>query len=300
MALKTRTEMLDIKDTVQLTATFRNETGAPTDLDSFPQITIIQPSGLVSVGPTSAGIMQVSTGRYQFNYEIGFSPGSFGVWIDNWVGYLNGFRIEASFNFVVAHTDLPALNTDGYYHLGDDPGFDYSQCEIFNINKLLKTFRARLNSRGKSKSKDAFGNTIYVDCDVFSTDMLVTLLANSITLFNEIPHFTFFTFADTAFIDQFHDVLVEGAVIWALGSQALIERGREQVISDNGISFTPPTISELLNTQATTLLTFHMEKLKFIKNSFKPFPLGMGSFSILGGINPQVRRLRHLRQRQLL
>lgn len=299
MATRTRTELIDVKDTVQLTVTFRDQNGTPADLDAFPQVTITQPSGLVSVGPTSSGVSRLSTGKYQFDYTIGFT-GPYGVWIDNWVGYLNGFRIEASFNFVVIHTDLPALNTDGYYHLGDDPGFNYTQVEIFNINKLLKTLRQRLNAVGKSKSTDVHGNITYVDCGVFSAEMLIVFLANSITLFNEIPHFTFFTFADTSFIDQFHDVLVEGAVLMGLSSQALLERGAEYSISDNGISFTPPTMSELLNTQYGTLLTHNYEKVKFIKNSFKPHPMGLGSFSMSGSNNPSFRRLRLLRQRQII
>jgi len=254
---------------------------------------------LVSVGPTSSGVSRLSAGKYQFDYTIGFT-GPYGVWIDNWVGYLNGFRIEASFNFVVIHTDLPALNTDGYFHLGDDPGFNFTQVEIYNINKLIKTLRSRLNAVGKSKSTDGYGNIIYVDCSVFSTEMLVTFLANSITLFNEIPHFTFFTFADTAFIDQFHDVLVEGAALMALSSQSLLERGAEYSISDNGISFTPPTMSELLNSQYGTLLAHNYDKVKFIKNSFKPHPMGLGSFSMTGSNNPSFRRLRLLRQRQII
>jgi len=298
MALRTRTELIEPKDVVQLTAVFKDQNGTPTNLDSYPNITIIQPSGLISTGPTSSGVMQISTGKYQFDYEIGFT-GPYGVWSDVWEGYLNGYRLEATFNFVVAHTDLPGINTDGYWHLGDDPGFNFTQVEIFNINKLLKTLKARLTASGKSKSKDAYGNIIYVDCSVFSIEVLVTFLANSLTLFNEIPHITFFTFADTSFVDQFHDVIVEGAALMALGSQALIERGAEYSISDNGINFTPPAMSELLNTQYSALLTHNYEKVKFIKNSFKPHPMGLGSFSMTGSQNPAFRRLRLLRQRQI-
>lgn len=298
MTLRTRREFISPKDTVQLTATFKGTDGLPIDTDSFPQITIVTPDGLVSVGPTSAGMMRLGVGHYQFNYDIGFT-GPLGVWSDVWVGLVQGFRVEATFDFVVVLSDQPALNTDGYYHLGDDVGFDYSQLEIFNINKLLKTLRARLNSRGKTKSKDAFGNVIYVDCDIYTVDTMVALLANSITIFNEIPHWTMFTFADTQFLDQFHEILVEGAVLWALASQALIERGREAVITDNGISFTPPTVSELLNTQWSTALTAYNDRLKFIKNSFKPHPLGLGRFSMLNSPNPQIRNLRLLRARQI-
>jgi hypothetical protein len=299
MATRTRTELIDAKDTVQLTATFKDQFGMPADLDSFPSITITQPTGLVSVGPTSAGISKIGVGKYEYDYTIGFT-GPYGNWSDNWVGYINGNRVEASFQFTVLHTDIPALNTDGYYHLGDDPGFNYSQIEIFNINKLMKTLKARLNASGKTKSKDSYGNIIYVDCSIFSVEMMTIFLANAISEFNEIPHITFFTFSDTTFIDQFHNVLVEAATLMALASQALLERGAEYSISDNGISFTPPTMSELLNTQYSTLLTAHNEKVKFIKNSFKPHPMGLGSFSMSGANSPQFRNLRLLRQRQII
>lgn len=299
MTLRTRTEFIQPKDVVQLTATFKDQSGNPIDADSFPQITIVAPSGLVSVGPTSAGVSKLSTGKYQFDYEIGFSPGAYGVWSDIWRATINGFTVEATFNFVVHMTETPQLNTDGYWHLGDDIGYNFSQTEIFNINKLIKTLRARLNSRGKAKAKDAAGNVIYVDCDIFSVDTLVAFLANSITLFNEIPHFTFFTFEDTQFLNQFHDVIVEGAVIWALASHSLISRGSEYNISDQGVNFTPPSVSELENTQFSTLLTLHNEKVKFIKNSFKPNPMGLGSFNMLAG-SPAFRKLRHLRQKQII
>lgn len=299
MAIRTRTEFIEPKDTVSLTATFRNEAGVLTDTDSFPMITIIQPSGLVAVGPTSAGVSKISTGKYQFDYKIGFT-GPLGVWADIWRTQMQGFNIEATFNFVVNTTQQPALNLDGYFHLGDSVPFDYSQTEIQNINKLLKTLRARLNSRGKSKSKDKFNNVIYVDCDIFSVDVLTTFLANSLTMFNEIPHFTLYTFADSEFVNQFHNVLVEGATLMALASQALIERGLEYNITDSGINFSPPTISELLNTQYSALLTAHQEKVKFIKNSLKPHPIGSGTFNVNAGANPSFARLRHRKQGQII
>ena len=174
-----------------------------------------------------------------------------------------------------------------------------SMSAIRNINKLMKTLRARLNSSGKTKTTDGYGNVIYVDCDIFSVDMLTSFIANAITDFNQVPYYTFFTFEDTHIIDQFHDIIVEGATLMALSSQALIERGREFVITDNGVSFTPPSISELLTTQYSTLLTNYYDKLKMIKNSMRPNPIGLGTFSMMGSANPIIRNLRLLRARQI-
>ena len=219
---------------------------------------------------------------------------------DIWVGYINGFRVEADFNFVVVKTDVPSINDDGRVHLGDDVPFEYSQEATKNINKLIKSLRARLNSSGKAKSVDGYGNTVYLDCDIFSVDMLVTFLATALWDFNQVPYFTFFDFDDCSFVEQFGEVLVESATLQALASKALIERGREFQLTDNGLNFNPPTVSELMMTQYSALFTAYNEKLKMIKNSLRPRPVGLGVFSISGGINPAVRRLRHLRERQII
>lgn len=291
-----RSEVVQVTDTVQLRALFKDGTGAPADLDSFPTITIVQPSGLVAISATSAGIYRIEEGRYGFNYNVGIN-GPLGVWSDKWNGVLNGFQLEATFTFVVDNTQLPAINSDGYAHLGDDVGFNYSQTAIFNIDKLLKGLRARLKSAGKAKKVDANGNITYIDCDIFTYDVLVTFLAMALSDFNQTPYFTNFTFEDTNIIDQFMDILVKGATLYALSSQALLERGREFQISDNGIQFTPPTVSDMLNTQYSTLLSNYYDQLKYIKNSMRPAPRGLGTMTITT-TNPNVQRLRHLRARR--
>ena len=298
MVIKARGELIDVTDQVNLTVQFRDVSGNPVDTDSFPTISIVQPSGLVALAPTSAGVARVGAGKYSFIYTIPIN-GPYGVYNDVWVGYVNGFRVQVQFDFVVLHTQVPAINTDGYVHLGDDPGFNYSQAAIKNINKLLKSLKARLNSAGKAKSVDGYGNVTYVDCDIFSIDMLVTFLATALWDFNQVPFFTFFQFDDDNFVEQFGEILVEGATLYALASKSLIERGREFQVTDNGLNFNPPTVSELMNTQYSTLLSHYWEKLKYIKNSLRPAPRGLGVFSMNSAINPAFARLRHLRARRL-
>lgn len=299
MAIKMRGELIDLTDQVSLTVQFKDGYGVPTDTDTFPTISIIQPDGSVLLSPTTLGVTKIGTGKYSYLHTVGIN-GPYGVYMDVWVGYIGGIRLESDFSFVVSHTDLPAINTDGYAHLGDDPGFNYSQTAITNINKLLKSLRARLNSSGKSKATDSFGNTVYVTCDIFSIDMLVTFLSTALWDFNQVPHFTSYTFDDSTFVDQFGEILIEGATLYSLASKALIERGREFNITDNGINFQPPTVSDLLNTQYSTLLTSYNEKLKFIKNSIKPNPKGLGVFGMTSSINPAFARLRHLRARRII
>jgi len=298
MAIKARGELIDVTDQVNLTVQFRNTAGNPVDTDSFPTISIVQPSGLVAMAPTSAGVARIGVGKYSFIYTVPIN-GPYGVYNDVWVGYVGGFRVQTQFDFVVLHTQVPAINTDGYAHLGDDPGFQYSQAAIKNINKLLKSLKARLNSSGKAKATDKYGNVVYVDCDIFSIDMLVTFLATALWDFNQVPFFTFFQFDDDNFIEQFGEILVEGATLYALASKALIERGREFTITDNGLNFNPPTVSDLMNTQYSTLLSHYWEKLKMIKASLRPAPRGLGVFSMNSGMNPAFARMRHLRARRV-
>lgn len=298
MTIKARGELIDVTDQVNLTIQFKDQNGVAIDTDSFPQVSIVQPSGLVALAPTSAGVSKVSTGKYSYIYTAPIN-GPYGVYNDVWLGYINGYRVETTFNFVVAHTQMPSINMDGYAHLGDDPGFDYSQAAIKNINKLLKALKARLNSSGKALSKDAHGNNIYVDCDIFSYDMLVTFLSTALWDFNQVPYFTFFQFDDDNFVEQFGEILVEGATLYSLASKSLIERGREFQLTDNGLNFNPPTVSELMQTQYSALLAHYWEKLKYIKNSLRPAPRGLGVFSMNSGINPAFARLRHLRARRL-
>jgi hypothetical protein len=202
------------------------------------------------------------------------------------------------FTFTVFQGQLPAVNTDGEVHLGDDTGFNYSQIEICNINNVLKSLKLRLKSSGKAKRVDEFGNIIYKDCDVYNTDELVGYIVRSLAEFNSIPHFTAFTFSDTPIIEEFHGVLVQGAVVFALGAQALIERGREFQVTDNGIGFTPPSISELLMAQYNKEYDNWWEKVKLIKVNMRSSPLGLGTMSFTNS-SPQFRRLRNLRARQI-
>lgn len=299
MAIKARGETLDVNDQVNLTITFKDGY-SPVNTDIFPQISIIQPSGNVLLAPTSTGVSHIGVGMYLYTFTIPFN-GPYGVYSDVWTGLINGNIVEAQFQFVVVKTDVPSIASDGYHHLGELVPLTYSQIEIQNINKLLRLLKARLNSSGKSKAVDAYGNTVYVDCDIFSIDTLVSFLATAISDFNQVPYFTNFKFDDDSFTSQFAEILVEGATLYALSSKALIEKGAEFTVTDNSINFAPPSVSDLLQTQYSTLLTHYFDKLKIIKNSMRPAILGLGTFSMTSGsLNPAYRRLRHLRERRII
>lgn len=295
---KNRGEQVFPTEGVRLRAQFSGPDGLPADLDSFPTVTITQPSGNVMLGPTSAGVYKVSTGLYGYDFITGINQ-NIGVYMDTWRGTISGYPVMGSFNFIVIQSQIPAINTDGYMHLGDDVPFNFSQNAIFNINKLLKIFRARVNSAGKKKSKDKYGNDIYVDCDIYSIDQMVSFLGGSLAMFNAVPTFSNYTFDDSDVSTIFADLIVQGAVISALASKALIEKGKEFNVTDNGLSFTPATVADMLNSQYGTELANHMEKIKLTKQNLRPKSLGLGTLSVNSYGNPAVNALRFRKARRI-
>lgn len=295
--IKPRSMIITPGDTVQLRFLFRGADGQPADPDAIPTLSIISPDGTVALATTSTGVYRTDVGLYNFNYKLALYP-SMGVWRDVWDGTIDGFTTHGEGTFQVNTTQLPATNTDGYIHLGDDVPFNYSQNALCSINKLIKVLRRRLKSSGLRPSCDEFGNIIYDPCEIFSTEELVTFLADSLSMFNEIPTFTFFTFDDTGIIELYLDVIVQGALYQALGAQALIERGREFTVSDSGLGFTPPSVSELLNTQYQKEMDNWYDKIKLIKMNMRPSPLGLGGMGQLH-TSSAFRRLRTLRARQI-
>ena len=299
--IRARGELLSPTDIVNLTSVWYDGYGNIANTTVFPSVSIMTPSGNVALSPTTAGVMQLDIGKYLYQFVVPFN-GPFGIFQDIWSGSVDGFNTMQTLSFVVSSQDLPAIiNSDGYVALGDPPIIDYSQRAIHNINKLIAMVKMRVSNDAKAKSEDAWGNIQYVDCNIFSVATMTTAIATSITSFNQIPFFTYFTFEDTEFIGQFAEILVEGATYNLLASQALLEQGKNFVIQDNGVSYTAPAVGEMLNTQYAGLLTHYWEKLKYIKSSMRPNSLGLGSINILGagGGSPQFRKLRVLRARQI-
>jgi hypothetical protein len=289
--LKSRADTIGTGEQVQLKAIFRNVIGVETDLDAFPQIMISEPDNATYMNLTSTGVSHIATGTYAYTFTAPIN-GSLGAWSDFWSGYMAGDPVTGTFAFIVSNLDIDVPAADGYEQLGDAPDRTLSQSAIHNLNILMDLLRRRLQSSGRHKVFDANGNEVYENCDIFSVDELYSFLCCALSEFNQTPHFTAFTFDDPMILN-FADILVEGGYIMALASKALIEKGREFTISDNGLSFQPPAVSELLNSQMSTLLTGYRDKLKLIKHQFKSF-LGLGTLRTTA-VAPQVMRLRHRR-----
>lgn len=284
---------------VDLYVRFLNSLGEPVNADNIPRVEVRDSGGTVRQALTNIGIsLADDPGLYHFSYEIPLTAPD-GYWVDKWVAKIGNEEVTHEFEFLVLSAGSMEEADAPDHEPGDEHDFAFTKEEVCNINKLLGVLKKRLKSDGKVKVPDGAGGYELVDCPIFSNNELICFLINSLSEFNQTPHFTKFTFADDMFVDQFMDILIQGAFILALAAQALIERGREFTVTDNGVSYQPPQVSELLNSQFSTQMQAYREKLKFIKVNMKPTPLGLGTFRVTA-VSPNFLRLRHLRQRQII
>jgi hypothetical protein len=286
--------------TVELHVRFVDAAGNPANADTTPQVEIRDSVGTIRRVLSNIGVGLVDDnqdGLYLLSYEIPETAPD-GYWTDRWVADIGETEVENTFEFqVTASGDISEADAP-VFDPGDPVPWDFTKEESHGINVLLKMLKYRLKSSGTRKVRE--GNTyIDVPCSVFTDAELISFLVNSLSSFNQFPHFSQFLFSDVQIYSLFADIILQGAVLLALAAQALIERGREFSITDNGVTYQPPAVSEMLNNQYSTQLADYKEKLKAIKTSLKPEPKGLGTFRVTA-ISPNFLRLRHLRERQIL
>jgi len=287
-----------VGQTINLDIKVYNALNQLVDSDSTPYVEVKDASANVYRASSPSGVVRLDTGRYRIAFTVPASAES-GIWSDTWRTMVDGNLITDTFNFIVL-TSSASMDVDGR-QIGDDPEVSFSQDEIYGINILMEQLRCRLKDRKsiKSVSKDGYGANVLVECPIFSDEELLCFIKASLSEFNQVPHFTSFTFADPMIYERYAHVITEGAFILAMAAQMLVEAGREYTLSDNGISNQPPPLSTAMNNNLSAFLSRHTDMLKFIKCSLKPAPMGTGTFRVLA-VSPAFLRLRHLRQRQII
>jgi hypothetical protein len=291
-------------ETVTLSIQYYGIDGLPVDPDFTPEILIKNLDGTAVVGPTSTGLVRASVGLYEYSYLVPKLADK-GNWSDSWAATISGISVQNVFQFLVVDE---ASATAGSVRLGDDVIFDFTEAEIVGINILLKFLKARLKNNGVKPKRDEYGAIIYdgygeivtEECNVFSDEILICFLCQALSEFNMVPFFTGFLFSDEVIYKLFAAAIVEGAYIFAIASQSLIEKGRDFTISDGGVSYQPPALGDFLNSHYGTWLSSYRERLKFIKNSIRPGPLNFGTYSNLSSGSPAFQRLRHLKARRII
>ncbi len=294
---------------VVLEVQFYSAAGDKSDADEIPTIQISNSDGDIILEATDEDVMRIGPGLYQYVYVVP-EDGPDGTYIDSWDAVIDEADFNATFSFEVVEPSVVLTADTGPARiiLGDDVVFDWSDAEILGINTLLKSLKARLRSTGLKPVRDSFGaiefdaygEMVMVECDLFSDEILIIYLQEALSEFNMVPFFTSYNFADPIVYQLFASAIVEIAYIYAIASQSLLERGRDFTISDSGTSYIPPQLGDFLASHYSVWLTSSRERLKFIKNSIRPGPMGINSFTSLNSGSPAVNRLRHLRARRII
>jgi hypothetical protein len=234
---------------IDLFVRFVDQFNDPINADHTPKVTIIDSNGTIRQSSSSAGIsLFEDPGIYKLTYAIPENaPDAY--WTDSWEAEIGTESITTNFSFLVSSTATILETTEPDYQPGDEIDFEFTHAEIDGLNVLLKILKRRLKSSGTRMVPDGAGGYVSSVCNVFNDDELTCFLVSSLSDFNSTPHITSYMFGDPAIYGVFADIIIHGANLLALAAQALIEKGREFVVTDNGISFQPPAVSEILNSQ---------------------------------------------------
>lgn len=293
---------------VALQIQFFDTCGDLVPADETPTIQIEDLDGNILVAATSEDVDYMGDGLYQYLYRVP-SSGDAGLWTDEWNATIDEANFTTSFSFTVL-TPGAGLSADtgpGKIAIADDVIFDFTDEELRGINILLKFLKARLRSTGLKPVRDqdgafvtdGYGEVITEECNVFDDEVLVCFLCQGLSEFNAVPFFTAYSFADPTIQTLFAQMVVEGAYVFAISSQAILEKGRDFTITDGGVAYQPPQLGDFLQTHYGTWLASYRERLKFVKNSIRPGPRSYGTHTNLTGAAPAYTRLRHLRARRI-
>jgi len=285
---------------IDLYVQFSDSVGNPVNTDDTPTVTIYDGQEIQRQAATNVGItLAHDPGLYKFSYDIPLSGFYDGYARDSWSAKIGNETVSANFEFLVISDGSIEESDKPTPYPGDDYTFDFSEAEVEGVNRLLKILKRRVKNDGIRRVPDGAGSYMEVECAVFSEDELICFLVGSLSEFNQTPHFTTFSFADQQIQETFMHIVTQGAALLAMAAQTLIEKGREFVITDAGISMSPPAISEILNSQYSVQLADYRSMLKSIKCSLKPNIKALGTFRVTA-IAPAYMRLRHLRARSVI
>jgi hypothetical protein len=281
----------------------------PIVADTIPSVEIVDLDGNVLISSTSDGVSHLGDGLYQYIYRVP-TAGDAGIWMDEWTASIDQAVLDTAFTFTVITSALGiSVNTGpGKVLLGDDVNLDFTDEELVGVNLLMKYLKSRLRSNGRKPVRDEFGafvtdgygELVTEECNVFDDDILACFLCQALSEFNSTPFFTGYTFMDQVVQTLFAHIIVEGAYVFAISSQAIVEKGRDFTISDGGVNYQPPQLGDFLQSHYGTWLTSYRERLKFIKNSIRPGPRSYGTHTNLTSGAPAFTRLRHLRARRII
>lgn len=281
-----------VGEVIKLEIQLKDSAGNNKDADAIPTIAITDGDGASVVAATSSSVIRVSEGYYRYEYTVG-SGYQVGTWNDTWSATLDGYAINAIFDFHVnSQGEIEATGTTvvPQVEIGDACVENFNQDEIRCINKLLKEINVKL--RNIVITPDG------TRCDIFSAEDLVDFLEASLSEFNSTPTITDFGFDCPEICGVFRDIITTGGQLKAWLSLIPKEAAKEWTITDNGTQFTPASVSNALLSAYNAQYMEYRARLKEIKRNLRPSIRGLGSGNIAIAA-PQYRRLRHLSERRI-
>lgn len=135
------------------------------------------------------------------------------------------------------------------------------------LDTLIELVEFRTAAISKTLVIDEHGNNVYQEKSIFERKDVETTIKMALTAFNAIPPFTYIKLEDEENIIQLSDSLVTYATHLLLQRQALLEKGREFVVQDNGVGWTPPVLSQFLFDFARDLRDHWVDRTETLKGS---------------------------------
>ncbi len=136
------------------------------------------------------------------------------------------------------------------------------------VNYYVKLVRARLADDGDVKAKDNYGNEISVKSQIYTDKQVLSYLEGSLQRLNVLLPKGLSFEATPVEVFELADLVVQGAVITALASRALLEKGRELAILDKGVEYCPPNISDTMMRQWEVEMVDYRSKIETVKSHF--------------------------------
>lgn len=280
-------------ETIRLEAQFKDSAQNHKDPAGFPTVAIIASNGMVARAATTSMVVRTAVGRYRLDYTIPTGLPD-GVWFDQWSAVLDGYGLQANFDFAVDSSGnieaTGATITTPLMKVGDLPCTLWDQEEIRGINILMNLLRFRLRN-----------TQILPDgrqCDVLSVNEMETYLQLALSELNITPQITTYQFSDPVVFSLAADLMVEGAYLRGLSALIPQQRGTEMVITDNGVSINPASISDAMSGIIGSLYTEYRAKMRSFKANHRPAAICLGTGNIGAG-NPRIRAMRSLKERNI-
>jgi len=135
------------------------------------------------------------------------------------------------------------------------------------LKELANLVSFRLGAMSKVPRKNDKGEVEYVEVNIFQPEDIKTALELSLRAFNMVETITYFTFDDVENVTQISDLLVTYAAYLLLTRQSLKEKGVEFTLSDGGVSYTPPALSDFVHMTARDMYQDWFYRIHDLKKS---------------------------------